>query len=745
MSESEPRPAKPVPPGLAVAPTGAELLAPLLLGISAGLQLMLAALVLLGPHRASDPATLTELGRRSCRPEWDIPIYAAGCAVSLALALLTTAIFRRTAARRAATLGPDDYRAWHTHAARVLIALAAIGATLFVILLLGRFPLPPNSTSPTGSGRALRLLNPSTLDVAALLALAPAMLAGAALELRSVRLHLPERKATANAPAPTAARWSWLLDAACAAVLLAVVFIPRAWWGNVIIPAMSDECLHHWNFFAMDPALSWQRGLALGTDRYCQYGAGWPLVMAGLTWITPLAYTTMLGVGVIWGCVYFLGVYWLLRRLTQRRTWALAGALAAILLQMFNGIQPAMVQWFVPSSTCLRHPFDVFAALALLRFARTGRRTWALAGGALVGLQFLFSTDNGPYLVLSLGFVIVLYLLNARGPNLRPALRVVAATAGAAAGVAAAVFLTGLLIASRGTLFSRALWAGYFEALVVYPKLGLGQVPLAGVEDGTLLLFDLFFATYLLALGWAVTRALRSELLAADAALAGLAAYGLLHALLFVGRSHPYNIYHVAVPFVLVLVAGAARLVAHAPRVRRSVLPAAALALVALWLFTNPSFTVYPALLRVGLTQPPRPSSYLLPDTADVPVLPAFERHAAVFRADVANLRKLTAGGARVAILTEQLDTQLYLATGLRPWGRYNVLPACSFTQERVQRETQRLETDRPQYVVLEATPTKNPNPYREAVTGRYELLKVSPATEIWRLRESPVAGAKGE
>ena len=92
---------------------------------------------------------------------------------------------------------------------------------------------------------------------------------------------------------------------------------------------------------------------------------------------------------------------------------------------------------------------------------------------------------------------------------------------------------------------------------------------------------------------------------AQDALLAGLAGYGLLQALLFVGRSHPYNIYHVAVPFVLVVVVGAARLASRGP-VRRSVLPVAALAVVALWLLSNPQFAVYPALLRVGLTDPPR-------------------------------------------------------------------------------------------------------------------------------------------
>ena len=739
-SESELRSANAVPPGLAVAPAGTELLAPLLLGISAGLQLTLAALVLLGPRRAIDPATLTELGRRFCHPEWDIPIYAGGCVVSLALALVVAAIYRRTAARRAATLGPEEYRAWRTYALGVLSALAVIGVALFLILLLGRFPLPKNTTTPLTGGQAVRLPTPTALDVAALLALAPAMLACAALELRRVRVHLPERRATATAP--TAIRLGWMLDAACAVVLVAIVFIPRAWWGNVMSSVMNEEGMYHWNFFVMDPALSWHCGLALGTARDWQYGAGWPLVMGCLAWITPLAYRTMLGIGVIWGCAYYVGVYALLRQVAQRRTLALVGALAAILLQMFNGIKPALVMWYAPSSTCLRHPLDVFAAIALLQFARSGRRGWALAGGALVGLELLFSPDNGLYLVLGLGLVIALYLLKARQPGLRGALRPITQTGGAATAVAAAVLLAGLLVASRGTLFSRAFWTGYLEALIVYPKLGLGQLPLAGVEDGAVLLFALFCATYLLALGWAVTRALRPEPLAAqDALLAGLAGYGLLQALLFVGRSHPYNIYHVAVPFVLVVVVGAARLASRGP-VRRSVLPVAALAVVALWLLSNPQFAVYPALLRVGLTDPPRLGSYLFPDTADVPVAPEWEHTAAAFRADAADLRHITAGGARAAVLTEQLDTPMYLATGLRPWGRYVALATSSFTLERVQSEVQRLEADRPQYVVLEVPRPHNPNPYREAVAGRYELLKVGAATEIWRLRESPAASA---
>ena len=71
----------------------------------------------------------------------------------------------------------------------------------------------------------------------------------------------------------------WLLDLLCVAVVVGLVYIPRSWWAGIMGLALHEDGLHHWNFFMLDPALSLRSGMALGTDRYCQYGVGWALLL----------------------------------------------------------------------------------------------------------------------------------------------------------------------------------------------------------------------------------------------------------------------------------------------------------------------------------------------------------------------------------------------------------------------------------------------------------------------------------
>ena len=97
-----------------------------------------------------------------------------------------------------------------------------------------------------------------------------------------------------------------------------------------------DE-FHHWDFFAVAPALQVRAGRALGSQAYSQYGVAFPLLANALSPVAPLRYDNFLKIGVGLGCLYFVGLYLLLRILLRDALWAATGTLVALNLQCFTG------------------------------------------------------------------------------------------------------------------------------------------------------------------------------------------------------------------------------------------------------------------------------------------------------------------------------------------------------------------------------------------------------------------------
>jgi hypothetical protein len=110
-------------------------------------------------------------------------------------------------------------------------------------------------------------------------------------------------------------------------MILLIVFIPAAQWNQVAGQNMLRQGMHHWNFFVMGPLMSFMHGKAFGTEFYSQYGVGWPMVFAALSPVLPATYGHMIGLGSIYGCVYYFAIYLVLRVFCRNRIWPAFGVL----------------------------------------------------------------------------------------------------------------------------------------------------------------------------------------------------------------------------------------------------------------------------------------------------------------------------------------------------------------------------------------------------------------------------------
>ena len=703
---------------------------------------MLGALVAFGRQERSLElvAQLTRFGQIFIYPERDLPIYVAGCA-------LTVLVIAALAWWKGPQI-PAEGRA------RAWIQVALCGAALLLqisLVALGVLPLQPADSWPN-----LVLLFLPGLAALVVAGLGPR--GGNGVRNPPTDSPAPAGSLLGGAAPP---RWSWremLLPVA----LVLLLFIPD--WRQVAGRCFLLDEFHHWDYFAMGPTLALSHGAALGTEACTRYGVGWPLVFYLLSPLLAISYGHMILVGVTYACAYFTGLYVLLRIVLGKPIWAAAGVFLAVGLQLFHGLPPNEVTWCWPSGTLLRSPMDVWFLLALALQLRTRRACWALAAGAGVGLALLFETDTGIYLAAAWMGAGVLSRRCARhlsgGPRSAPVV--------ASVGVAVAVALLGLTAVSRGTLVTAAFWKGWLKGLAEASG-GYGAIPIADLPLAALLGFCAMVAVYLGALGVAVVRAWRRQLQAGELWLGVVAGYGLMTLVLFVGRSQQWSLFHASLPAGLVAVTVSARL--HSRLVRSlagasgavgrtmrigvgRMLPAACLAAALFALWTSPAFPAYPGLWRRVIGRSPPQGLCFLRAPKDVCGLPAGLRpYAENLEAVAARMRAAASEGRTVAVL-DAADPLLYLMAGLAPWSRYSpVLPALLFQSEVVQLQA-RLASSGPDVVVMcdrhnPAMPLEGWHreitrevwgAVHQTVQGHYRLESTFGPFEVWRRAAPPAA-----
>lgn len=769
-------------------------LVPLLTGATVGLQLMLIAMLLtvcgqstskpaatvsaihslgagaakthVGKLAATDAVNVINIGQ-----EHDVGIYVLFSVFTL---LAMSVLVRRNVTRcRMNELGAAERNADLKAQATLRYVLLAVTWALFLGLfsairmpaVVGQFPLP----------------------LVTLVLCVPLVLYGLFLRIISRKLLAPAKKkaeieasAPADAPTPDSAApdepaWQeWfhvspgklrLFDIAAVIVIFAFVFVPDT--HLLSTHTFRRDEFHHWNYFAMGPTLGFSHGRALGTDVYCQYGVGWPMVFSFLAPLRPVSYGHMMQLGSLYGCFYFAGLYILLRMLLKNPAWAACGVLWAWYLQFFQSGDTTDVIWEFPSSSVMRAPVDIWMFIALLMHARTRNAKWLLGAAAALGLSILFELDTSIYLVVVAGVYSLLMAWQEWGTSHR----VGKSLAGVASSglLCAAVVLAGLWLASRGTLASSAFWTGWLEAVLgaLSPDGSVALLlPLATYPDMlALTLFVIITLTYLLFIGAEAGRLLlgEPESKADGRVIVCIACYGLMSMMLFIGRSHPLNLFHPIIPFCIVstcavawarerlLVAPAGRHKVSTRLIRSApvVLPLVVVALI----LRSPSYRIYGSAFKslgggnqamyASLGTNPN-GGCLLNELHDVCGLGAKEKHYfQPFDAITGKMLALAHGRNKVAVLDDS-DTILYVATGIAPWPRYSPLIP-SMAPRRLKVFLQKLKSSPPDYVLIRGTAdhtrffnTKTPwTTVHAALPGRFELNGHVGPFEIWRRREN--------
>ena len=536
-------------------------------------------------------------------------------------------------------------------------------------------------------------------------------------------------------------RWR-LADLLVPVTIVAVLYVPG--WRRLAGNAFAGEEFLHIDYFAMASARAFDAGVALGTTMHVYYGVGWALILSKLPLVGTLSYGEFIRLEVVYGCLYFVAVYALLRIFVGDWRWAAAGTALAVLAQLFAGYTTALVLWRFPSATVLRWAFDVGFFLAGLQYLRTRRPVWLVAGGVLVGLALLCVTDSGSYLALSAVFFwACLWRLSPRPPAL---LRV-----GVQAGVAGlAVLFLGLQVASRWTAFSGAFREGWLENLRLTGA-GATLQPMTAIVDRTpLAWFTLMVATYLVVAGYTVVRLVHGHLNERTVLLGTVAVYGLFTMLYFVGRSNELNLFRPAVPFVIVVVGYAATV--HAGRRAKPALarlPHVALAVALTAVVIHPGVRVYPGLVRTAVAGGETDGICVFNDPDDICGVPVLATDYVIALHAVADrLRALGSPSRSVAIL-DATGPLLYGMADTRPWGRYvPTFPGLHFWSQ-VETVVADLNDYPPELIVMRSPELRQSfhediwQAVRPSVERAFTLESRFGAFEIWQRTPIPPLGGK--
>jgi len=724
------KPVLSVPAGIEPQDYYRSLLGPLALGVSLGIQVTLTGFLLLGPASGEGRAErLTEFGKAMTRPEHDLAVYIAGVLLTLVAAAVAVWYWRAKLACLAAADAAETMRS--SGVLQTVLAVASL-ATFLPVLCSSWF----SHDLETVRSAVRPALDPSDA--------LPMLLPGVVALLCAI-FDLECAWSMSAAAAGRFDQW-WRRINAClryAVPLLIVLLVgvPPGRWGSLAGQFFESDGCHHLSFFMMAPALAFSHGKAFGTEIYSQYGLGWPLVASLLSPAWVLTYGRLVGLEIAFGCVYYLGMFFVLRLCFKTELWAAFAVILAIYWQLFTGMSPSDVIWQYPSSTMMRHPLDVWFFLALVMLQRSGAARWAALAGLAAALGVFFETETGVYLLVTFLVYLVLQAGVAAGERraggakgwLVPLLTFCAA--------AALAILPLLLYASRGTLFSAAFWRGWLEAFVVFAGQGVSALPMAELPDAPLIAFSVMATLYLAVIAYALIQGWHRNAGQGTVLLATIAAYGLALLLVFVNRSHPFNLCHETAPFAVVLTAliiAGYQLIEH--RLVRSSLPYALVGGLVLLLLTKAEFQRYPSFLEAVLTPPPAAGLSLRSNPTDLSGLPsAYEQLAREFRDTCSAMRALAPDGNGVAVLDPN-DTPFYAAANACPWSRYGSLFRMALTQSSLDGICNDLLTRLPPYVVIrgERAP-RSPQwefvwaPLYEAVTNRYVLHQTVGGYEIWR------------
>lgn len=644
---------------------------------------MFACFLLWGPSVGGSVDGLTALGAGLFRPERELPIYALAVVGTI---LLSLALNRRR--KPGGSAMPDAcVCAWQC-------TVATIGALSFVLLCV---------LMPRQAGAS------ETLPPLSALVLLAGMALNGLIVLRLVRRAPPAWFAsvyadfvrqTSRSIQQRTLRPFGVWDVAAVLVLAAFAYIPNL--ASVAGFDFEAERLHHWDFFVMGPALGYLREGALGSEVYSQYGLGFPLLVAALAKWVPVTYPNVMRMAVIAACLYYAVLCAFLRALLRDCRWAFFGALLAVDFQLFQGVDTHQVLWQYPSSTIMRSPFDILVFCALLWDSRLRGTLPMVMASVCVGAALVFETDTGIYLALTFAAYLAMTRWNWDALGWRgvvQGLQTVVAPG-------TAVLVLGAELASRGQAHTWAFLSGWLEVFRVYPS-GIGMLPINMTAEGLVLSF-LVIGGYLAVACYCINLWRCDRLSRRGALAACLAIYGLCYLCQFIGRSHPYNLFHSSIPFAILTVIGIQSFVARivgSPETpaqgsaRRQ--DAAALLLVGcvlLHIATLHGFQDYPNVFHPNWEQARVPAIGPTFYATGVRVPRSTTSSADEFTAVIHDAQRLSQSGASLFFLVNN-DPIYYLASGSKSRYRYSPLFQCLLTKQLQARFERQFVQDRVDYV----------------------------------------------
>ena len=310
------------------------------------------------------------------------------------------------------------------------------------------------------------------------------------------------------------------------------------------------ERFHHWHFFAVMPTHAYLQGLVPVLESYSQYGVGLPVIMGNLCRLLgDFSHANVVWLGMTYGVLYFIALYALLWAWLQDAWWSVAGLALAILLQQFCGLNAPEVLWQYPSSTILRSPFDVWVFLLLSGHLYRGRWGYLVVAAVVVALATFWESDTGLYLAGGyVAYCAYCWIDDVRTHGWDWVAACTYLTTGA---IAPIVFLLLTWLVVGGAIFTALFWIRFLEPLRLF-RSGFGMLPMPAPQWGNLYIF-LTPGLYVLAAVLALVAALRlsTQPWRGGYLLGALGVYGAGIYHQYVGRSHPWNWFHVCLPFVV--------------------------------------------------------------------------------------------------------------------------------------------------------------------------------------------------
>lgn len=462
---------------------------------------------------------------------------------------------------------------------------------------------------------------------------------------------------------------------------------------------MESEGFHHWDFFAAAPVYAYLRGLTPVVDSVTQYGLGIPVILGTIFQIGDnFSYANLIWLGMMLVICYFLGLYLLLYLLLRDFRWSVVGLLLALQLQQFSGLglDTGTVLLRFPSSTILRWPLDAALFTMLVLHSRSSRWLYLALGGLLTGVAAFWETDTGLYLYLGYlaycAFLFIQRWFRTQTPGRGYLARLLAAAA-----LPPLVFAGLVLLTYGNNAFSLEFWQQATEPMRRFAS-GFGMLPIPAPEPANLFIYltpAVYVATCVAALASAAR--LLPWRWHFSCVVGSIGVYGLALFNQYVGRSHPYNWYHVCIPLVVLLTMWACLLHRRGVPVFSSRhLPTIILCALVGLLATNGEFRAYPNLLA---SQPTVES--VLWDFPQAGFRTTSHNMVPKFREAVSRIQALVPPDQRLFVMSQR-DNLYYILSDRIPLTRYVPLYLQVITWQNVEEVLAALRGNGLRYVFTE-------------------------------------------